>query len=390
MRMSGKQAVMAVTFSGLERIPKEQKPDVEMIMEWSVMTDYTELANRRMNRLNVALCKAFMDDGRRACIIKGTSMGVLYPEPLRRDVGDVDVWMAGGYDDVSEYLRGKFSGVKGGRHGHHLSVKVNGVSVEVHFVPAELYASRNNRRLRSFFREIELSPWDARMRVDGGGCIVVPEPHVELVIAVVHIFHHWAFEGIGMKQVLDCYWLLKYVDGLCGECGGSADDGSGAAGADDAKRGTLNGGAAGTDDAKHGTLNGGAARADEIRGAAMALFQEVGIATFVAALMYVMQQLGMDKSAMLCVPNVKYGERLLDDIMNTGVVSAEELAKGRFGKESKPHKFFRRLRRVLRMMPMAPVELPCMLMKNTWGWVLGRMKRFGIRTVKHKHTHNQA
>lgn len=336
MDVVAKQGVTGIAFSGVEKLPKAQMPPLEVIMDWSAVVDYTERENRRLNDVNVKVCRMIERDGKRACIIKGASIGVMYPESLRRSVGDVDVWMAGGYKAVSEYVMGKYPDAKGDSYGHHFVAEIDDVSVEVHFLPAELYNICHNRYLRKYYRTIEAMPWNGRARLENGD-IVVPEPQVTFVIVVVHLFHHWAFEGIGMKQVVDCYWLLKYVDGIRGK-----------------------------------DTNGKGA--DEIRAEVMAFFRKVGIGNFVAALMYVLQQLGLEKTQMLCVPDAKLGERLLDDIFATGIVSADELAMGKYGHEGKLHKFFRRLRRVMRMMPMAPSEMPWVMLKNIWGWMLGRTK----------------
>ena len=161
----------------------------------------------------------------------------------------------------------------------------------------------------------------------------------------MHLFHHWAFEGVGMKQVLDCYWLLKQNSVNWSQNVGSAM------------------GDADTD---------GCRNADAIRSDAMRVFRNVGIEKFVAALMFVLQQLGMDEAQMLCIPDEKYGNRLLNDILATGIVSAEELAYGKYGHESILHKFCRRFHRSIRMMPMAPSEMIWMLIRNTYRWVFSR------------------
>lgn len=329
MEMSAKQGVSGVTFSGVEKLPKEQMPPLEVIMDWVAVVSYTENENRRLNDVNVKLHKMFERDGKRACIMKGVSMGVLYPEPLRRNAGDVDVWMAGGYRAVEEYVRRMFPDAVGESHGHHLAFKVDDTSVEVHFLPADVYNFWHNRRLRNYYKKIEAQPWNCRVRL-GNESIVVSEPDVALVIAFVHLFHHWAFEGAGMKQVLDCYWLLLSM--------------------------------------------GEGKEAEEMKKEAMRLFRKVGIGNFVAALMYVMRTLGMEESQMLCAPNEKSGALLLNDILSTGIVSAEDLANGKYGNENKLHKFFRRLHRVVRMMPVAPSEMPWVMLKNVYGWMLGRTK----------------
>ena len=337
--MSAKQGVVGVTFSGVERLPKEQMPPLKILMDWLAVVRYIESENRHLNRVYVKVSEMFERDGKRACIVKGVSLGVLYPEPLRRQFGDVDVWMAGGYKAVIKYVRQKFPNVNGGHYGRHIEIEKDGVLVEVHFMPAELYNVQHYKYLQNFYREIESEPWNCRATLYEGGSIVVPKLSDSLIIVVVHLFSHLAVEGVGMKQVVDCYWLLKALDKSVEE--GSAD----------------------------GLICNGKS-ADEIRMESMAFFRKLGIGRFVAALMYVLQQLGMDETQMLCVPDVKLGKRLLDEILDTGTVSVDELVTGKYGNESKLHRLYRRFRRALRLMPMAPSEMFWMLYSGISYWIL--------------------
>ena len=335
--MSAKQAVMGIAFSGVERLPKEQMPPLEIVLDWSAVVDYINKKNRHLNDVSVKVCNTLKCDGQRACIVKGASVGVFYPDPLRRDAGDVDVWMAGGYEAVSEYTSKRFPNVTGGHYGRHMEINVEGELVEMHFMPAELYSPLHHRYLEELYREIESRPWNNRVNLEGGGSIIVPELEETLIIVIVHLFSHLAVEGVGMKQVLDCYWVLKEVDKVAVHC-----------------------------------MEKEIKSAEDIKGRAMAFFRKVGIGKFVSALMYVLQQLGMDERLMLCAPNARLGKRLLDEILDTGVVPVDELVTGKYGGENKLQRFFRRLCRMLRLMPMAPSEMPWMLFSGVSYWISRR------------------
>ncbi|MCH5174953.1 MAG: nucleotidyltransferase family protein [Prevotellaceae bacterium] len=350
--MSTKHGVSGIAFSGVEKLPKEQMPPLEVIMDWSAVAEYIEEVNRHQNSVSVKVCDAFERDGVRACIVKGASVGVLYPEPLRRNAGDVDVWMSGGYEAVAEYARKRFPYFHGGHYGRHIEVTADGVQVEIHFMPAELYSFQHRIHLKALYREIEAKAWMRRVELKGSGSIIVPELEETLIIVIVHLFSHFAVEGVGMKQVLDCYWVLKEV--------GKADAGKGA----DTEGMVDKKGMADTE----GKPVGGKS-ADETREWAMSFFRKVGIGKFVAALMYVLQQLGLEERLMLCAPDEKWGKRLLDDIMDKGVVSVDVLVDGKYGAENKASRFFRRLSRAVRMLPMAPSEMLWMLQSGISYWL---------------------
>lgn len=339
LSMATKQGVVGITFSGVERLPKEQMPPLEVLMKWLAMIDYISRENRKINSVYAKVSKMLEYDRQHACFIKGASVGAMYPEPMRREPGDVDVWITGGYKAALEYANKRFPKVTGGDYGRHLEVKSDGALIEFHFIPAELYSPLHRRHMKQLYREIEGKPWNNRVTLDGSSSIIVPDLEDTLIIVFVHLFSHLAVEGIGMKQVVDCYWVLKEV-------------------------------------AKHDTNRQQHTRksAIEIRRRAMTFFRNTGISKFIAALMYVLQQIGMEEELMLCAPNAKLGKRLLNEILNTGVVSVEELVTGKYGKENKLHRFYRRLSRALRLMPIAPSEMLWMLNSGFFYWILRKRR----------------
>ena len=49
--------------------------------------------NLRRNELAVRLVEQYRTDGFQVCILKGQGNALMYPDPLRRNSGDIDIWM---------------------------------------------------------------------------------------------------------------------------------------------------------------------------------------------------------------------------------------------------------------------------------------------------------
>lgn len=324
--MSVRQGLVGVMFDGVERLPKEQMPPVEMIMDWAAAEDYLAKENRRLNKACVEVCERFEQDGVRVCILKGQGMSVLYPKPLRRATGDIDVWMQGGKEQVVEYMRSHYEQVEGPNMYHVATMLKNGVEMEVHYRPVRLSSPKRDERLRKWMEEMEPKQWNHWAELpEGVGKIRVPSKNFDLVFILLHLLHHWAFEGCGMKQLVDYYWLMM------------------------------------------------SASADERR-EAMETLSVLGLGNFVAAVMYIFSLWGMEDGVLLCPPSKWLGTLLLDDIMKVGVVSADDLSVGVYGQEKKVRKFWRRLTRMCRLMPLAPHELPRVWWDNVWWWMVRKMK----------------
>lgn len=213
-----KQAIAAFVFPVLEQLNKaEQKASVKLIYEWLALSERVRAQNELMNQDAARLTKLFEDEGHRTAILKGQANARLYPDKMLRQPGDIDIWVDGGREKVIDstmklgLLKGeiaKFT-VDGeltlAYHHIHLAKNENGVDVEVHFRPSS--GNKNpftNRRLQRFLeaeinRGNELTPEGFR----------VPSLKFALVMQLAHIQRHLVSEGVGMRQIIDYYYLLK-------------------------------------------------------------------------------------------------------------------------------------------------------------------------------------
>lgn len=213
-----KQAIAAFVFPVLEQLNKaEQKAPVKLIYEWLALSERVKAQNELMNQEAARLTKMYESEGHRTAILKGQANARLYPDKMLRQPGDIDIWLDGGREKVIDstmklgLLKGeiaKFT-VDGeltlAYHHIHLAKNENGVDVEVHFRPSS--GNKNpftNRRLQRFLeaeinRGNELTPEGFR----------VPSLRFALVMQLAHIQRHLVSEGVGMRQIIDYYYLLK-------------------------------------------------------------------------------------------------------------------------------------------------------------------------------------
>ncbi|MBQ6965998.1 MAG: nucleotidyltransferase family protein [Bacteroidaceae bacterium] len=331
MSMASAQGVIGVMFCGVERLPKEQMPPIEVIMDWLAVVDYVEQANRRQNGLCVKVCEDFRTEGTKMCVLKGQGMSVCYPQPLRRSNGDIDIWMSGGEVEVTKEMKRKFHNVKD-RNLFHVSVTLeDGTELEAHFRPMRLTSKKYNMRLQQWVKKVETQQWNHMVELpERVGRIPVPTAEYNLVFILLHLIHHWAFEGCGMKQLVDYYWLVATLEKE--------------------------------------------ERVEDLRTNAVKVLKELGFGRFLEAVMYIFKEWGMRDEYLLCMPNERWGRRLLKDILDVGIVSAFDLSDGKYGKETKIGKFWRRFWRLCRLFPLAPVEMPLVWWENVAWWFKQRMR----------------
>ena len=141
--------------------------------------------------------------------MKGQGNALLHPSPYIRTAGDIDVWLEGERKSIVDYAR-KYVPKAKARY-HHIDFPViKNVSVELHFVPCTSNNWLYCKRLRNYFSErIEEQCTKYVELPDGLGRIPVPTTGFNRIYQMAHLMHHFFDEGIGLRQMIDYYFLLK-------------------------------------------------------------------------------------------------------------------------------------------------------------------------------------
>jgi hypothetical protein len=213
--MADRQSVMGVCYTALSRLSGEQKPPLDLMMQWMGEAETIRGLNELQNHEAARLTRLFSEQGRKTAILKGQANARLYPDKLSRQVGDIDIWVEGGHESVVALLTkmGLIDGL-GKRmaegkaldsyHHIHIPPTKQGVIVEVHFRPSS--GNRNpvtNRRLQEWLeQEIQNTT-----SVEQG--FNVPSVRFALMMQLAHIQRHFLAGGIGLRHICDYYLLLQ-------------------------------------------------------------------------------------------------------------------------------------------------------------------------------------
>lgn len=347
--MAKKQTLVGIAFKGVERLPKEQLPPSRRIRQWFMKVDKIRKKNEKINMECAATCYALAKKGFRSCILKGQSnlKNYCFPSTLPhregedtyadlgwyRTPGDIDVWAwakSGKVSEVIEVVRA--INPKGELTYHHADCHIVGdTETEVHHRPSWMSAPWRNRVLQQFCEkhkaDVERFPIvlpDGRRTY-----FYVPSIEFDAVYQLVHIYRHLFYEGIGLRQMLDYYMVLTRLN-------------------------------------------------DEQRISTFQWLQKLGMKTFTAATMYVLQEVfAMKDNFLLCPPNKEEGQFLLTEIM----------LAGNFGHEderinvTKDHWFrwgIMKLRRNMGFLTSYPEEVICEPVFRIvhWAWRTFKLYKF--------------
>lgn len=212
-----RQALVGLLVCGIERLPQEQLPAKKLLLQWIGEAQLIEHQNAKMNNEAARLTKLFESEGHYTAILKGQANALLYPNPQSRQPGDIDIWVSGGKEKILQTLQrlnlfnGKLENYDSREeatetyHHVHLPENENGIEVEVHFKPSSGNLNPfTNHRLQKYLNE-EINR--ERTLVSEG--FYVPSVKFALVMQLAHIQRHLLTEGVGLRQLMDYYYLLK-------------------------------------------------------------------------------------------------------------------------------------------------------------------------------------
>ena len=331
--MARKQCLVGVLFDGIKRLPADVGMDKGLLFQWMAQNQTLRKANARLDKAAVEVAEWFGRKGFRTCVLKGQGNALLYPPGMERTPGDIDLWVDGGDRKVVSFVRSLSPDEK--VCYHHIGFpEYNGVEVEVHFRPSFLFCFRHNRRLQEYYERVMDEQFAHRVKLGEQGEVAVPKAESNLIFQLTHIFTHLMNEGIGLRQLLDYFFLLKNTDFI----GNTDGDGF-----------LLNTDFTDNTDRIGGNADGVDRRLlqDELR--------RLGLWEFAGAVMYIMKEVfGLEDNRLIVPPDVKRGRLVLKEVLEAGNFGQYD-KRNWFGHSALGHNL-QRLYRDMRLVRYFPAE----------------------------------
>lgn len=298
-RMAESQALLGICFVGVKRTKETQTGmPGPLFLQWLAITTKIQQRNEYMDKKTAEVWTLLNNAGLKCAVLKGQGVAELYEirnEELGirnnslgmlRQSGDIDVWVKGGFDVVNNFVQKTRPTDDVAYHRFHYDMYAD-TEVELHHRPT---------LMRNLFDDKRLQRWcdsfgaDTFVMTDKG--FAVPSLEFNRIFILTHIYRHFLFEGIGLRQLMDYYFVLKASPHPSPE------------------------------------------RESEIT-----LIKRISMQRFAAAVMWVLGRVfGLEREYMLCEPDEKEGRFILDEVMQTG----------NFGQGDRRYKGYGKLRRMSR------------------------------------------
>lgn len=312
---ASKQALIGICFVGVETIHQNgQTPPIGLLMEWIGQTEKIKTRNVELNFQCKELRQKLLDDGFRSCILKGQLLAERYYQHLSlyRQSGDIDVWLDGGRKQIMQYVNHN-SAINDVRWLHVEMPFFENTEVEIHFIPSYLECPWYNKKLQRFFDSKKHQCFNEGTCTD---CF-------NQVYILAHAFRHLFGEGVGLRQLMDYYFVLKN------------------------------------------------SKTRIAREEFYSIMRDVGMIRFARALMWVLHEVfGLDEQYMLCNPSEVYGRLLLEEILLSGNFGHQDERIKHFSKDNSFKRFLQISLyncRVFKFSPMTVLFSPFWRLWH-WGW----------------------
>ena len=263
-----KHSLLGILYVGLEKIEKNLLPEKPLLLKWFGLAESIKKRNLLLNSQCKSLHEMITADGLQYCVLKGQGVASLYEGRLKEYLasGDIDIWINAPQRKVLDWVRTK-SAIQHFDYMHTYMQVFPTTPVEVHYRPM---ISRNVLRMKMLQKLAKQYNGTTFVKNEALG-FCVPDKIYNAVHIFHHIYWHLLVEGVGLRQVVDMYFVLRNL-------------------ATDAERKKVYG---------------------EI--------EYLGLEKFCSALMWVLREkLLLDEKYLICAPNKNEGEFLWTEIIQSG------------------------------------------------------------------------
>ncbi|RHA82172.1 nucleotidyltransferase family protein [Segatella copri] len=409
--------IYSILFDGIKKLPAEHvEMEKELLLRWMAESQMLEKANVRLNDAAIQVSEWFRKKGFRTCIQKGQGNALMYPNPNSRTPGDIDIWVEGEDNRVISFVRSISPHEKACYH-HIEFPSYKGVEVEVHYRPSFLLCFWHNRKFQKYYERVKEEQFSHRVMLGEQWEIAIPTVEFNLIFQLTHIFSHLMNEGIGLRQLVDYYYVLcdfykvyqifsnpsvslskgsstfspspssmvftppsvppfpggrnlrsgdvtapsRCSEPLRSKDGGPKRSSPDCAGWDRRDAiGDMTSVTAFTDSSATAARSSSTA-IDRVQEE----LKELGLWKFAGGIMYIMQEVfGMPASRLIVPPNEKYGKFVLNEVLEAGNFGKHD-ARNRFGRLKLGHNL-QRVYRDIRLVKFFPAEALCEPLFRTW------------------------
>jgi len=200
--LSAEQGLTGIVFSAIEKLPKAQLPGMDLLTDWLGQVEYIKSCNEEYRKNAHELLELFRSKGIVPVVLKGEACARYFPDPDRRSLGDLDIFLLedsdtpkmGGHEWAYEEGN-RLASILGAEvelHDYkHSHILWNGLTVENHRL---LTTARGSQAKKDFENHLQA---------------IIPSANFEALFLTVHAYQHFMEGELSIRQLCDWAMFVK-------------------------------------------------------------------------------------------------------------------------------------------------------------------------------------
>ncbi len=198
------QTVVGIVWDGIAKLPPALQPPRNIKFNWYSFVLKLEQTNQLINENVVELIQLYQQNGLHPILLKGAGVATLYPNPLHRGCGDIDIYVG-----KADYKKANELAASIGFSMEHETLYHSGMQRGV------IHLENHNKMINAFLPYMkqmfgeQLDAWyphsSHTVSING---VDVPVSPIEFDVRYVfcHLYKHFMIGGVGLRQL--CDWAV--------------------------------------------------------------------------------------------------------------------------------------------------------------------------------------
>ena len=133
----------------------------------------------------------------------------MYPNPYARTPGDIDAWIDADRKQIEDFVKSQFTNTENSEQDIKFPI-FSDVVVELHYKPQLISRTKYKKRLFEYFDAYKKQQFSHQVCLpECDTKICIPTPEFNVIFQMSHLMAHFYKEGIGLRQFIDYYYVLK-------------------------------------------------------------------------------------------------------------------------------------------------------------------------------------
>ncbi len=196
------QGVLGLCFEAVEKLPANQRPPLEMLMQWYGHTEQQCSLYERTWAVAQKLDRLWSAEGIQTTVLKGRSIAQYYPVPSHRYSCDLDVFIEHDWEKACELLK-----KKGVRLEHEVYKEVeftiDDIYVECHRYITPLRGNKHLQKVEHYLRSLLNS--EPKVFFEGT-TLVCPPLMFTVMLYIEHALGDFQQGNLTLKHIAD--WII--------------------------------------------------------------------------------------------------------------------------------------------------------------------------------------